>query len=204
MTKVVELFPIYWWGEENIMDKFSLERTDLNSFGTKASIRKEGMRDQLEWIKRQLEYASFSEKFELRFDLKQGEIYEIDWGININAEFSNRHFGVVLVDSDATNPLVTVCPLKTNHGSIHPTNDVDLGFIRAINNAKSTVAVINQIRTIDKLRIYTKRSISRPSERRLYDSEDNENIEIMRLENDKFLKLMSAYFSYLNSKNQWK
>ena len=200
----MELFPIYWWGEENIMDKFSLEKTDLNSFGTKASIRKEGMRDQLEWIKRQLEYASFSEKFELRFDLKQGEIYEIDWGININAEFSNRHFGVVLVDSDATNPLVTVCPLKTNHGSIHPTNDVDLGFIRAINNAKSTVAVINQIRTIDKLRIYTKRSISRPSERRLYDSEDNENIEIMRLENDKFLKLMNAYFSYLNSKNQWK
>ena len=184
------------------MDKFSLYKTRLDCGGTKVSIRKEGMRDQLDWIKRQLEYASFTDKFELRFDLRRGEIYEFDWGINVNAEFSNRHYGVVLVDSDAKNPLVTVCPLKTNHGSVHAESDIDLGEVEAIRNSKNTIAVINQIRTLDKVRIYTKRSIDNGSNSRIYDSVFNNDIVIRRLENDKFLMILKAYESYLNGKNE--
>ena len=62
------------------MEKF---KTELNGFyypGSRAAMRSSGMKDQLDWIKRQLEYASFSEKYCLRYDLKRGEIYEFDWG----------------------------------------------------------------------------------------------------------------------------
>ena len=117
--------------------KFKTEKNDLESISSKHAIRQEGMRTQLEWIKRQLEYASFSEKFSLRYNLKRGEIYEIDWGLNVNAEFSNRHFGVVMADSDEHNPLVTVCPLKSNHSGANPKSDLDLGYIDSLNNAYS-------------------------------------------------------------------
>ena len=118
------------------------------------------VKEHLDWIKRQLEYATFSNEFKLRMDVKKGEIYEIDWGINVNAEFSNRHYGVVLRDSNEFDPLVLVCPLKTNKKGAHPASDIDLGCIKELETSHRTLAVINQTRTIDKMRIYSKNAIS--------------------------------------------
>lgn len=180
------------------MEKFKTEKHSLYDYGSKTSIWQDGMRDQLDWIKRQLEYASFSEKYALRYDLKRGEIYEFDWGINVNAEFSNRHFGVVLADSDIYNPLVTVCPLKSKHNGPHPKSDVDLGFIKGLNTMNSTIAVVNQIRTMDKLRIYMKRAIGRKDSQLDEPVFENEKT-VMRLENSKLVKIIDAYFAYLDN-----
>jgi len=109
---------------------------------------------QLEWTKRQLEYALFQGKYNPKFDLKAGEIYEFDFGVNVNCELSNRHYGVVLADSHASNPIVMVCPLKTNKYGPHPYSDINLGFIDGIVTEHETLAVINQIRSLDKMRIY--------------------------------------------------
>lgn len=180
------------------MEKFKTEQNMFYYPGSKGSIRNNAMRDQLDWIKRQLEYSSFSEKFCLRYDLKKGEIYEFDWGLNVNAEFSNRHYGVVLVDSDIYNPLVTVCPLKTNHGGAHPKSDVDLGFIEDLKSSKPTLAVVNQIRTIDKLRIYTKRAIGMADLASYNESDDEKKYIIYRLEDDKLKMIVEAYHHYLS------
>ena len=182
------------------MIKFDSEEKNISPYGNKSAIKQDGMRSQLEWIKRQLEYADFSERYTLRYDLKRGEIYEIDWGINVNAEFSNRHFGVVLVDSDASNPLVTVCPLKSKHSSfINPKSDVDLGYIPDLGNKISTVAVVNQIRTVDKLRVYTRRLIGSNSLERLSDSLPIKNETVMRLNEDKLNMLLEACKRYFNN-----
>ena len=182
------------------MLKFDAEEKSVSQYSNKLAIRQEGMRSQLDWIKRQLEYADYSEKYTLRYDLKRGEIYEIDWGINVNSEFSNRHYGVVLVDSDAYNPLVTVCPLKSRHSSaINPKSDVDLGFIEELGTKNSTVAVVNQIRTIDKLRLYTRRIIGSKNEEKFSDSIQSQNRIIIRLNNDKLNMLIEAYKRYLNN-----
>lgn len=181
------------------MEKFKTEKVDDLNYGSKSAIYQDGMREQLDWIRRQLQYYSFSDKYRLKYDLKRGEIYEIDFGININAEFSNRHFGVVLADSDANNPLVTVCPLKSNKGSVNSRSDVDLGQVKDLRSINSTVAVVNQIRTVDKLRIYMKRSICRPIYH-LSDSDYVTNDTIMRLENDKMNMIINAYLNYINGK----
>ena len=182
-----------------MMEKFKTEKNIYADYGSKLALRNNGIREQLDWIRRQLEYFSFAEKYLLRYDLKQGEIYEFDWGLNVNAEFSNRHYGVVMVDSDVFNPLVTICPLKTNHGSMSPKSDVDLGIIECLNTAKSTLAVVNQVRTIDKLRLYTKRIIGIKNDC-LADSDSEEEYTIMRLESTKFQLIRNAYFDYLNGK----
>ena len=161
--------------------------------------RNQGSREQLEWIKRQLEYASFAERYKLRYDLKKGEIYEIDWGLNVNAEFSSRHYGVVLSDSGPFNPLVTICPLKTKHKDAHPRSDIDLGIIGELDSDKSTLAVINQIRTIDKLRIFTKRAIGKFGEVKTTMNEENNYCDdsIPRLESEKVDKIVNAYITMM-------
>ena len=52
------------------MEKFKTERNTYLNKDYRTQIKQEGMRAQLEWIKRQLEYASFSEKYSLRYSLK--------------------------------------------------------------------------------------------------------------------------------------
>lgn len=146
------------------------------------------VKDHLDWIKRQLEYATFANDYKLRMEVKKGEIYEIDWGINVNAEFSNRHYGVVLRDSNEYDPLVLVCPLKTNKKGAHPASDIDLGYIKELNTDHRTLAVINQTRTIDKMRIFSKNAIS-----------DNvvENTTQPHLEDNKVNLILTAYFNFI-------
>lgn len=129
---------------------------------TDRSVRKQlttqmrGLKSQLEWLKRQIEYLTFAETHESQFELKKGEIYEFDWGVNVNTEFSNRHYGVVLADSSKNNPLVLVCPLKTNRYGANPHSDVNIGYVTQIVSNAETLAVVNQIRALDKLRLYVK------------------------------------------------
>lgn len=120
------------------------------------TIQLKGLKAQLEWVKRQIEYLQFAETHEAQFELKKGEVYEFDWGINVNSEFSNRHYGVVLAYSGKNNPLVLVCPLKTNRYGANPHSDVNLGIITSIVTDKETLAVVNQIRALDKMRLYVK------------------------------------------------
>ena len=147
------------------------------------------LKDQLEWIKRQIEYATFTDSFKLRMELHKGEIYEIDWGINVNAEFSNRHYGVVLRDSSEFDPLVLVCPIKTNKRGAHRLSDIDLGYIPALNSDHRSIAVINQIKTLDKVRIFSRNAIS---EDNLYKD------KIPVLEEDKVDMILTAYKNFLS------
>lgn len=172
--------------------------TVANGDGRGAPLKSIGQREQLDWIKRQIEYYSFAEKYKLRYDLKKGEIYEIDFGINVNSEFSNRHYGVVLKDSSEFNPLVLICPLKTNHSGAHPRSDVDIGYVKDLNSTHSTLAVINQIRAIDKLRIYSKNTIGKEITNKLAESEKEEtNNFIPRLSEHQLERIMNAYCNFV-------
>ena len=162
--------------------------------------RKFGEKEQLEWIKRQIQYIVFSDNFKLRYDLRAGEIYEFDFGINVNSEFSSRHYGVVIADSNPFNPLVMVCPLKTNHSGAHPKSDVDLGYIPELNTDHNTVAVVNQIRTIDKVRLYTKRAIGNSLFGQSNQTQDlTQEEEIIKLDNSKLRKIKDAYFNMIEN-----
>ena len=174
--------------ENELKKKAYLVPKRENGDGSKFNI----VKDHLDWIKRQLEYASFSKESKLRMEVKKGEIYEIDWGINVNAEFSNRHYGVVLRDSSEYDPLVLVCPLKTNKRGAHPASDIDLGYVLGLSSEHKTLAVINQTRTIDKMRIFTKNAIA--------DSEAL-NAETPILEERKVNWILTAYFNFIYGAN---
>ena len=157
--------------------------------------RKKGQFDIIGWLIRQNEYAKYSERNRTSFSVEAGEIYEVDFGINVNAEFSYRHYALVLADSNEQNPLVLVCPLKSNNKGAHPASDLNLGIINALDSNHESLAVINQIRTIDKLRIYRRpiiRKTNAPNEKITL-----ENEEIYRLERNKFQKVLWKTMDYI-------
>ena len=126
--------------------------------------KKQAHFDIIGWLLRQNEYARCAEKYRLSYELKAGEIYEVDFGINVNAEFSYRHYALVLVSSSEANPLVMVCPLKSNTRGAHPASDINLGIIDCLDTEHESLAVINQIRTIDKFRIFKRPGIGKKEE----------------------------------------
>lgn len=172
--------------EENNDKKIFVPRSEDSI--RRESVRINSMKEQLEWIKRQIEYATFTDRYKLRKEMKKGEIYEIDFGVNVNAEFSNRHYGVVLKDSSEYDPLVMVCPIKTNKHGAHPASDIDLGIIKELSDVHPSLAVINQIRTIDKVRIYSKNAIA---------SSNFEDNKIVTLEPNKVEMILTAYLNLI-------
>ena len=168
--------------------------------------RRDGQFDMLSWLLRQYEYSKFTKSKKIKYEVKAGEIYEIDFGINVNAEFSYRHLGLVLVDSDEANPLALVCPLKSNYRGIHPESDINLGFIQGLDSDHETLAIVNQIRAIDKVRIYRTPIIN---QKRMYDESLNdveyENEEALkenryhkyRLDNEDFMKVRKGIENYM-------
>ncbi len=114
---------------------------------------------KVQWVARLLNYWTMK-KYTLSVDIKAWEIFEIDFGMNVGHEFSGRHYGVVIHDSPYYNPLITVIPIKTAKKEINLNSDVLLNKIEGIRSSKKSIAVINQIQTVDKLRIFNVDSIN--------------------------------------------
>lgn len=99
--------------------------------------------------------------FETTFAVKAGEVFLARFPMEYGSEIHGDHFVVVVLDSNALNPLMTVVPLKSEkeHG-INPASDLRIGVIEGINSNKRTIAVINQVRAIDKRRLLSENSIN--------------------------------------------
>ena len=189
-------------------ENYNVDNPELNSWRSGETNknggieRKKGQFDIIGWLIRQNEYAKYAEKNKTVMRLNAGEIYEVDFGINVNAEFSYRHYALVLADSLENNPLVLVCPLKSNNKGAHPASDINLGYISCLDTTHESLAVINQIRTIDKLRIFRKPIISNKnrlndSGTRLIDEYNTERNTVYRLEKEKFDLVQTAVRNYL-------
>lgn len=106
-----------------------------------------------EWFRRNIEYEMFLIENVLRYDIKQGEVYEIDFGRNIGSELNERHYAVVLHNSEETAQNIVVVPLTTKvHYSYGEA--IDIGYLPNIQTNERSYAKISQIRTVDKARIY--------------------------------------------------
>ena len=97
----------------------------------------------------------FYRYFETRLAIKKGDVFLARFGFECGNELNGNHYVVALLDSSPINQVVTVVPLKSAKGKpLNPASDVMVGKIEKLNNAKDAIAVINQIRTIDKRRLF--------------------------------------------------
>ncbi|MCQ2814744.1 MAG: hypothetical protein MJ227_00410 [Bacilli bacterium] len=90
--------------------------------------------------------------------------------------------------------------LKTNHNGAHPRSDLDLGIIPGLGTTSSTLAVVNQIRAIDKLRIYKRQAIG-DKNLHLSEEDDEEYGYVTMLNEVKVNLLINAYFAMIVNNN---
>lgn len=103
----------------------------------------------------------FYRYFETRLAIKKGDVFLARFGFECGNELSGNHYVVALLDSNPISQVVTVVPLKSAKGrSLNPASDIMVGEIENLNNSKEAIAVINQIRTIDKRRLFDAQTIS--------------------------------------------
>ena len=102
--------------------------------------------------------------FETRLAIKKGDVFLARFGFECGNELNGNHYVVALLDSSPINQVVTVVPLKSAKGkALNPASDVMVGKIERLNNTKDAIAVVNQIRTIDKRRLFDAQTIARLS-----------------------------------------
>ena len=104
----------------------------------------------------------FYRYFETRLAIKKGDVFLARFGFECGNELNGNHYVVALLDSNPISQVVTVVPLKSAKGKpLNPASDVMVGKIEKLNNTKNAIAVINQIRTIDKRRLFDAQTIAR-------------------------------------------
>lgn len=109
----------------------------------------------IEWIGVWGKYLQWEESFEpakLR-TYKRGEVIFVNFGFNVGDEYGGVHYAVVIENNNKLNGNIIVVPLtsldskKTLYKS-----EIDLGKVIPWNN-KNTVAKVEAIRSISKIRI---------------------------------------------------
>lgn len=142
--------------------------------------------------------------FETRFQVKQGEVYRASFPFEFGSEIHGDHFVVAVSDSRPLNPFVLIVPLKSKkEKELNPASDISLGFVSGINNGKLTVAIVNQVRSIDKRRLINGDAINALFEKFKQNSlVDYENIcvqttRIYRLSKEQFHILQKALIGFV-------
>lgn len=107
-----------------------------------------------DWVKRLYGYTNYLYSNTLRYRLKRGEVYEVDFGRNVGSELNERHYAVVLHDSSDLSQNVLVCPLTTKYRDGGDSALINIGRLPEIVTVDESFAKISQVRSIDKVRIY--------------------------------------------------
>ena len=103
----------------------------------------------------------FYRNFETRFEIQRGEVFIVGFEFECGNELNGSHFVVALLDSSPLSQLVTIVPLHSAKmdKELNPASEVYIGEIPGVTNTKRAVAIINQVRTIDKRRLFDKAAI---------------------------------------------
>ena len=103
----------------------------------------------------------FFRNFETRFEIKKGDVFIAYFEFEVGNEVNGPHFVAALQNSSPISQIITVVPLHSakEGKELNPASEVYLGQIPGVANGKEAVAIINQIKTIDKRRLFDKAAV---------------------------------------------
>lgn len=123
-----------------------------------------------QWLSSWIYYLSAEKNFDSNklMTYKRGDIVHVNFGFNVHNELGGTHYAVVVEnDNPSSNGTVTVVPLKSADSEkealneLHDKTEVYLGkgiVIMGQGKDKYTIAKVNQMRAIDKMRILKPRN----------------------------------------------
>ena len=103
----------------------------------------------------------FYRNFETRFEIKKGEVFVVGFEFECGNELNSSHFCVAVQDSSRLNQVALIVPLHSakEGKELNPSSEIFIGKIPGVSNDKNAVAIINQIRVIDKRRLFDKAAV---------------------------------------------
>lgn len=123
-----------------------------------------------QWLSSWIYYVSAEKEFDSSklMTYKRGDIVHVNFGFNVHNELGGTHYAVVIEnDNPSSNGTVTVVPLKSADSEeealkeLHDKTEIYLGqgiVVMSSGVEKYTIAKVNQIRAIDKMRILKPRN----------------------------------------------
>ncbi len=123
-----------------------------------------------QWLNSWIYYIATEKQFDSTklMTYKRGDIVHVNFGFNVHNELGGTHYAVVVEnDNSSSNGTVMVVPLKSADSKeeamkeLHERTDVYLGqgiVVVAQGKDKYTIAKVNQMRTVDKMRILKPRN----------------------------------------------
>lgn len=145
----------------------------------------------------------FHKYFKTRIALTHGDVFMVDFNFECGSELRGPHFVAVLLDSKENDPMVTVVPLKSYKGILNPRSDILLGKVEGTTTGNQSIALINQIKSIDKSRMIE--HVSEQTLKKLWEDEkiaEDDEIKIKiktvyRLTEEQFNILLKALIELL-------
>ena len=150
-------------------------------------------------------FIFFYRNFETRFQIREGDVFMVKMPCfqSVGCELSDDHFYAALLDSEPNNPLIRVVPLKSyieGQRVENPASDVRIGRIAGTEKDVETIAVINQTRSIDKMRLFSGETIKSLSnlivELKDYQEINVATKRIFRLNKIQLMKIRQAVSEY--------
>ena len=140
----------------------------------------------------------FYRYFETRFDLNRGDVFTVYFDRGCGNELEGPHFAVALLKSEPNNQMVTIVPLHSEKEDreLNPASEILIGEIPGVTNSKRAVAMINQIRTIDKRRLFDKGTIEHFD--RYLHGEFAENYVVIPVQNKYIYRLTSEQMNRIH------
>ena len=146
-------------------------------------------------------YANFVTKVEI----ERATVFKIRFQQGFGSELRGHHFVVAMQTSKENNQLVTIIPLSSvkETKQYNKKSTIFIGEVYGIPNTKQSVALVNQIRTIDKIRLFGDRALATfvdmvCDEIDKYKGEfEIQEKEIYRLTKEQFEKILDAIDNYL-------
>ena len=146
-------------------------------------------------------YANFVTKVEI----ERATVFKIRFQQRFGSELRGHHFVVAMQTSKESNQLVTIIPLSSvkETKQYNKKSTIFIGEVSGIPNTKQSVALVNQIRTIDKIRLFGDRALATfvdmvCDEIDKYKGEfEIQEKEIYRLTKEQFEKILDAIDNYL-------
>ena len=147
----------------------------------------------------------FYRYFTTKIDVKRCDVFKIRFDQGFGSELRGYHFVVAMQSSREINQTVTVIPLSSvkEARQYNPKSTINIGTIEGIPDNKETIALINQIRTIDKVRLIGEKALENFVEQyceqieRINGEFYIQNKEIYRLTDEQYQKILHTINNYL-------
>ena len=173
------------------------ERAIFNSY-----LDNENKNEYVSGINRSIFYYN---NFITKIDIQRCEVFKVRFDQGFGSELKGYHFVVAMQSSREINQTVTIVPLTSLKEVKHynQKSTIYIGEIPEMPNGKEAIALINQIRTIDKIRLIGNKALDNFVDKvcdniNAYNGEFYiQNKEIYRLTDEQYQKILHAVNNYL-------